>query len=297
MIDLGDDIMRQSVTADAILDHMSDLLFVMSVDPNRQFRYARMNPAAMKETGLDEYAYGATFQDVVTDSEAQILQSEYTRAYHLRRPVVLVMNHDGRIGESLLSPIVGGSGLVTHIVTTVRDVTDRYTREKQLVRQANQDALTGLLNRRGLVCELEKRADAFQGQSSVYSVFLIDVDDFKRINDTYGHMIGDLYLQHVAQRLELAVREEDLVSRFGGDEFVILAKTENAMDTESIAMRIQQSFDTPWTHHGLAMDTRLSIGIATYPVDGMTIWDVVEAADRALYKAKHAGGGRYLFTR
>ena len=289
--------MRHLITSDTILDHMSDLLFVMSVDPNRQFRYSRMNRAAMKETGLNEYAYGATFQDVVTADEAEILQSEYTKAYHLRRPVVLVMNHDGHIGESLLNPVLGPNHRVTHIVTTVRDITDRYTREEQLTRQANQDALTGLLNRRGLVNELEKRAAEFRALSCVYSVFLVDVDDFKHVNDTYGHMIGDLYLQHVAKRLELAMRAEDLVSRFGGDEFIVLAKTTDAVDMEIIARRIQQSFDAPWVHHQFAIHTHLSIGIAAYPIDGVTIWDVVEAADRALYEAKHAGGSRYVFTR
>jgi len=96
-----------SLPLDLILTQMSDMLFVMTVDSNREFRYARMNPAAMRASGLNEDTYGAVFHDVVVPTEADFLHAQYSRALRLHKPVTFILNHESQIGESILNPIIG----------------------------------------------------------------------------------------------------------------------------------------------------------------------------------------------
>ncbi len=285
--------MAQQVTSDLILTLTPDMLFVMTVDSKQNFRYAQMNPAAMRASGLYEYAYGATFHDVVVPSEASLLYSQYFETMRLRKPVAFVMTHEEQVGESILTPVFASNNVVTHIVATVRDITDRHEREEQLKHLAYRDALTGLLNRNGLSHGLDILGVGTRKDPSLYSVFVIDVDNLKTVNDTFGHIVGDLYLANIAKRLKDATRAEDLVSRLGGDEFLVLAKVANQTDTQILAERLLETFQVPWMHENIALNASVSIGVATYPIHGATIWDVIQAADMALYEAKGRGGHRY----
>ncbi|QSO46895.1 sensor domain-containing diguanylate cyclase [Alicyclobacillus mengziensis] len=285
--------MAQQVTSDLILTLTPDMLFVMTVDSKQNFRYAQMNPAAMRASGLNEYAYGATFHDVVVPSEATLLYDQYFETMRLRKPVAFVMTHEEQIGESILTPVFAANNEMTHIVATVRDITDRHQREEQLKHLAYRDALTGLLNRNGLSHGLDILDVGTRKHPSLYSVFVIDVDNLKTVNDTFGHIVGDLYLANIAKRLRDATRVEDLVSRLGGDEFLVLAKVTSQADTQILAERLLETFRVPLIHEDIALNASVSIGVATYPIHGATIWDVIQAADMALYEAKGQGGQRY----
>jgi diguanylate cyclase (GGDEF)-like protein len=129
-----------------------------------------------------------------------------------------------------------------------------------------------------------------------FAVMYLDLDDFKIVNDTFGHASGDLVLKAVADRLLRTLRESDTVARFGGDEFVILQPVVNgASDAADLARKIVGAMQTPFEIGGEQRVVHTSIGIALYPQDGNSAEELMDRADRALYRAKHAGRNRWLF--
>lgn len=284
------------MTLELVINHMSDMVFVMSVDEHGVFRYKRMNSAAMKGSGLNTYAYGATFQDVVHPDEARVLNAYYQQAVQQQRPVSFILNHEGQVGETMLNAVVGDNGRISHVVGIVRDITARFQEEERFREQALHDSLTGLLNRRGLDQKLDTAFQQARATAAATCLLMIDVDALKFVNDGYGHVIGDLYLQDVALRIRSAVRTEDSVVRFGGDEFLVIANVAQKADVVILADRILHVLSQPWLHEQLALKMSVSIGIAAYPIHGVKAMEVIQAADHALYEAKHQGGDRYTFA-
>ena len=162
-----------------------------------------------------------------------------------------------------------------------------------LERQAHVDALTGIANRAGF-----KRAfgDIFSGQSACGALFLIDLDNFKTVNDNLGHPVGDEVLVHAAQVLKDVFRGKDIVARLGGDEFVVYAPTLDSVDVvkakaESLLTKILKTYVLPG---GGSVTVTTSIGVALYPRDGATYESIYHNADTALYAAKDGGRNRYV---
>jgi diguanylate cyclase (GGDEF)-like protein len=168
-----------------------------------------------------------------------------------------------------------------------REMARRIAAEHRARELALQDVLTGLPNRRRFDEELKTAVAAPPRKNGAHAVFLLDLNGFKRVNDLYGHGIGDEVLVNVAMRLRRAAREEDLVVRFGGDEFAILARQlAGAEDATSIALRILKEFDQPITTGSLRHRIGIGIGIALIPQDGEDDVDILRKADIALYRAK-----------
>jgi diguanylate cyclase (GGDEF)-like protein len=116
----------------------------------------------------------------------------------------------------------------------------------------------------------------------------IDLDYFKQVNDSYGHQVGDQYLQEVALRMKRQLRPHDTLSRLGGDEFaVLLPMVRNRAEVEEIAQRLERSFDEPFAFEELTLTGSASVGIALYPQDGATRDDLLNAADAAMYLVKN----------
>lgn len=163
--------------------------------------------------------------------------------------------------------------------------------QSQLAEQATRDALTGLYNRRYLVDSLD-RAIADAPPDVVLSLAIVDIDRFKRINDSYGHEAGDLVLVHVAHHLAGAVRPEDIVARYGGEEFVIVfhgAGPELAWSrVDALRERVERSVIEV---DGQRLPVTFSAGVAGY-IGGLDVKDLLRRADRALYAAKHRGRNR-----
>jgi len=162
--------------------------------------------------------------------------------------------------------------------------------QKRLWQLANHDALTGLPNRMLLMDRLAQLLPRMTRQEKHLALMFLDLDDFKQINDTYGHGVGDQLLQFVAERLRASVRAEDTVARMGGDEFVILVENaESRAALDAVSTKIRQKLSD-----GLAMEdqpirVRISIGIALFPEDGDTPDALIKAADLRMYAGKHAG--------
>jgi diguanylate cyclase (GGDEF)-like protein len=217
------------------------------------------------------------------------------------------MGADGRerVFEQHFIPEFGPEGIVTAFYSIGVDVTLRHAREADLSHAAVTDALTGLMNRRGFVVALEDDYRRWVAEDIGGAILYLDVDHFKRINDTLGHDSGDELLKIFAGRLRTAVRASDKVARLGGDEFVItLTAPDAAQVAERIAEKLLKTFERPIKLGSGMVKIGTSIGIATFKLPKAgdiaalpTSEDLLKAADLALYDAKQAGRNRYAMRR
>ncbi|MBU1339072.1 MAG: EAL domain-containing protein, partial [Acidobacteria bacterium] len=182
------------------------------------------------------------------------------------------------------------------IAGIVRDITERKLIEQQFQSLAHFDSLTCLPNRTYMMEKLSQLLVQARWNNHTLALLFIDLDHFKKINDTLGHDAGDKMLKDVASRLVECVRDSDTVARMGGDEFmIILPKITKAQDAAVIAQRVLKSFDSPFTLNGHDCMIGASIGISQYPTDGDDYESLVKNADIAMYKAKEIGGKNYQF--
>jgi len=157
-----------------------------------------------------------------------------------------------------------------------------------LVRRSEFDLLTDINNRFSLESYLEKQIEEARQNATIFGLVYIDLNDFKQVNDIYGHQVGDLYLQEVASRMKRQLRGADMLARLGGDEFaVLLPQVRNRAAVEEIAHRLERSLDEPFAAEGYIVHGSASIGFALYPEDGSTKDSLLSAADAAMYVNKH----------
>jgi diguanylate cyclase (GGDEF)-like protein len=160
----------------------------------------------------------------------------------------------------------------------------------KLAHERNIDSLTGLLNRRALI---ERSLPLFQSQDIHHGIVVLfaDLDGFKTVNDTHGHHVGDRVLAAVANEIAQTVRNDDLVARYGGDEFLLLLPFATTEGGELVAQRVRQAIDDYATEHRINFS--ISIGLGKYPDHGHDLESVVKCVDQAMYrsKMKHGGGG------
>lgn len=176
------------------------------------------------------------------------------------------------------------------------DVTKRRTAEAQLERLARYDVLTGLANRSVFQSELQHCIAQAGRNGQTGALLLLDLDNFKDVNDSFGHPAGDLLLEQVAQRLASRTRETDMVARLGGDEFAIIANNLSDADGASvIAQTVGDALSQPFQINGAEIFTAASIGITLFPEDGRHRDVLMKNADMALYHAKNSGRGKYGF--
>jgi diguanylate cyclase (GGDEF)-like protein len=163
--------------------------------------------------------------------------------------------------------------------------------------QARHDALTGLWARRVVIDHLERELSRGRRREGCVAVILADIDHFKRINDTCGHLIGDEVLIKVAQRLKGSLRVYDGLGRYGGEEFLVVAECRNEEDAGLVAERLRASMaESPIETASGPLTVTASVGVATSIVHGWNGRDLLSAADTALYDAKHAGRNRVVVS-
>lgn len=185
----------------------------------------------------------------------------------------------------------------SRILVQSQDITFRRYATWELAKQALHDELTGLANRAMLVHRLRTALGAGvsleTGKKPLVGVMFIDVDRFKLVNDSLGHDVGDRLIKHVGDRMETAVRVNDTVSRFGGDEFVVLCDNLSGVsEAMAVAERIRASLATPYTDDGATIHPTLSIGIAVSDAGETTADELLRDADAAMYRAKERGRNR-----
>ena len=147
--------------------------------------------------------------------------------------------------------------------------------------------LTDIHNRFSLENNLEHQIEHARETAGVFGLIYIDLNEFKQVNDVYGHQAGDLYLQEVAIRMKRQLRGVDMLARLGGDEFaVVLPSIHSRREAEEVAERLERSFDEPYLWEGYVFHGSASVGVALYPEDGATRDALLSAADAAMYVAK-----------
>lgn len=251
-----------------------------------------VNPAFERITGYaaDEVV-GRGHQFLLGDSDSAThaeIAGAMTEARDVRRQV-----HNRRKdgtefwSELRMTPVRDSRGSLTHFVAIVSDISDRKRAEDALAYRATHDALTGLPNRELLQ---ERLAAAIRtGEGRVIGVAFLDLDDFKLINDSLGHAVGDEVLATIARRLADVVSERDLVARFGGDEFVLMLDCEHA---QQLSMRVDDvlaALARPVEVHGAALQVTPSVGYCRFPDDGDDALALLRRADQAMYQAKRQG--------
>ena len=195
-------------------------------------------------------------------------------------------------GATELAAFAGVGMLFTLALTVLL-----YRQQAELRDLAETDPLTGLINHRGFQQALRGELRRASLKRESVALVAIDIDDFKAVNDTHGHDVGDQVLQMVAQRLQTFVRGGDTVSRRGGDEFLFLmleAKDEN--NAANLAAKIIDNIAQPCEVEGVKLTVRPSIGIAVYPEDGESVQELLKNADTAMYVAKQQKSGRALYS-
>jgi diguanylate cyclase (GGDEF)-like protein/PAS domain S-box-containing protein len=187
-------------------------------------------------------------------------------------------------------------GNVTGAVVAFRDVSAARATSVKLSHLAQHDSLTDLPNRTLFNDRLTQAISLAMRQDKQLAVMFLDLDHFKKINDSLGHGVGDKLLQSVAKRLVNCVRRTDTVSRLGGDEFVILLfQVEHGEDAAVSARKIIRALAVPHIIDNQSLDMNVSIGVSTYPIDGLDAETLIDKADTAMYEAKEHGRNDYLF--
>jgi diguanylate cyclase (GGDEF)-like protein/PAS domain S-box-containing protein len=217
------------------------------------------------------------------------------------QPVNVVFRNMRKNGELFwndlsVTPVLDEHGVTTHFIGVIMDVTATKQRTAHLEHEVNHDPLTGLANRNLMWDRLEQALHLSQRQKSMVGIVLIDLNNFKNINDSFGHEAGDVVLKVVARRLQASVRDIDTVARLSGDEFVLVLVNQPSLRfTLRMIERLRQSLTQPVSFMHKQIEVGASLGVAVYPHDGVTAAELVRSADVAMYHAKATGRNEIYF--
>ncbi|WP_018123653.1 bifunctional diguanylate cyclase/phosphodiesterase [Desulfovibrio oxyclinae] len=244
------------------------------------------NPSVLKSDRHDEGFYADMWQKI------QVKGHWAGEIWNRRK--------SGEVYPELLSisAIYDSEGNVRHYVSVFHDMTDIKRKEEQLYMQAYHDALTGLPNRELLLDRLVMALRHARREESGVGLLFIDLDNFKNINDSLGHSVGDVLLQQAGQRAKLFGNPDDTVARYGGDEFVLLVNDVNERDLVRLAQTLLEDFQKPFHVNGREIFVTTSVGMSLFPEDAEDPETLVRNAEMAMYQAKSSGKDSYsLFAK
>ena len=263
--------------------------------------FVKVNPGFSKMTGYEEYElYG------LLSKEINIWHEPEDRLFVLEQLQIkgLLRNFEGRFrtksGEiryGLLSAIIVTIKNTPHIISIIHDITEQKNLEEKLRESekkyrelSNTDSLTGLGNSRYYHSQITTEITKASSFSLPLSLILIDVDNFKKLNDTFGHVIGDNVLSQLGQIIKESIRQTDLPFRYGGEEFVIVLTSTKKADACRVAEKIRKGFEKQnfSTTEGLAITATISAGVVEYQ-EPETSKSFIDRADKLMYRAKSSG--------
>jgi len=250
-----------------------------------------LSRSCVAETEVLNTMYLDTQLKTLTKEEKALVMEAIDEGNTWRGELLDYTKEDVKYWEQVsISPIMGDDNTITNILVIKEDITERKKQDAQIIHQAQYDSLTNLPNRLLATDRLNQAITGAKRHNTKTALLFIDLDDFKRINDTQGHEMGDMLLQSAANRLKKCVRGLDTVARQGGDEFiVVLEDIEGPVDVEAVTGKIISEFQVPFDLQGISMIVTTSIGVAIYPEDGENATMLLRHADAAMYHAKEGG--------
>ena len=282
----------------SVLEHVTDLIYI--TDVHGVIEYA--NPGFERATGYSPAeAIGNTPRLVKSgqhtaefyhDLWTGILRGEEFRGLFVNR------RKDGSLfyEDKTITPLKNKAGAVTHFISTGKDVSERILGQERINYLAHHDVLTGLPNRVQFRARLNEALARTRRNEKLLALLFLDLDHFKRINDSLGHDVGDALLLETAQRLKASLRETDTVSRLGGDEFtVILENINHVNNVVAIAQKLVYAINQPFVIGPHTLHVSVSIGITLYPLDDSEADLLIKNADMAMYHAKELGRNGFQF--
>lgn len=261
-----------------------------------QNRIIMSNPAFSQTTGY-------TAQEVIGQSPSMLSSGHQDRDFYaaLWRALNTVGHWEGEVTNRhkngqiyiewlKISVIDKDDSLRRQHIAVISDITARKRGEEIVWKRANYDELTGLPNRRLFIDRLKQTLGRAVRHNNCLAVFFVDLDEFKPVNDRYGHQVGDELLKQVASRMDLCLRQEDTVARQGGDEFVVMLTTiHSELEALAVAEKLLTALHSQFQINGNTINIGASIGVAIFPNHGETAEVLLEKADTAMYAAKAAG--------
>ena len=284
----------------AIYSSVNAIIITCCTDGQNQIEY--VNPAFEQMTGytLAEIKgrdprfmriEGCDVQEHQRIHEALVNQTSVRVVLRNRRKNGEIFWNDLRI-----DPVINLDGEVTHFVAVISDITEARHYERRLHHLAHHDPLTGLANRTLLQDELKRAIEHAVHDGVLGALAFLDLDNFKYINDNFGHEAGDAVLREIANRLRDSVREDDTVARVGGDEFVLVIKDQpSAAHVADLVERVRRNVAAPILAAGKEIVPGTSIGVSLFPLDGDNVDRIMRAADAAMYHAKSLGKNNCQF--
>jgi diguanylate cyclase (GGDEF)-like protein/PAS domain S-box-containing protein len=231
--------------------------------------------------------------NVARSTHRRLLSTRENQIRFVRRYV----RKDGRIvtSEVSRSAALDDAGAILYFVSSERDITEERELASELSHQAFHDPLTGLANRVLMEDRLAQVCARATRGGGLVALLMIDLDDFKGVNDTYGHLVGDQLLVGVARRFESVSRPSDTLCRFGGDEFLYLAEGLSAVtDAEEVAARFLEVLIEPFSFNGMEFEQHASVGVVIGDADTSKNFALMQNADVALFEAKRRRKGSYV---
>ncbi len=231
----------------------------------------------------------------VADDELPKVREVMLQAQELRYETVIKHRDGTRIPVELIMRTMERDGEKLRMAV-VRDISDRLANEARIQHLAHHDVLTGLLNRAAFMDRMALVMRRAERRGEMLGLLFIDLDNFKRVNDSLGHLEGDKVLTTVSERIVGALRGSDLVGRFGGDEFVVLlSDLQSRADIVVVLEALLSVVEVPVKADGRALSVTPSIGVAVYPDDGRQADELIQHADTAMYLAKARGRANFQF--
>ena len=265
----------------------------------QNMRLIYVNPYFEKLLGYTrEELYNMELMDLFLPEERESLAAEWSVPFinGIGRKVELkVVKKDSSVITVETRASYANTEAADFFIGTMVDITQVKKTEEQIKYIAYHDALTGLPNRYRFNEYLNQAIKQSEAENRKFGLMFIDLDRFKLINDTLGHKFGDNVLQRVSKRIVRCVRKKDIVSRYGGDEFIIIMNDADIRGVAILAQRILNEFCKPLYVNGQEVFISPSIGISFYPEDGTETETLVKNADTAMYLAKERGKNNYQF--
>ncbi|SHJ89094.1 diguanylate cyclase (GGDEF) domain-containing protein [Alicyclobacillus tolerans] len=276
-----------------ILKHMSDPLAVVRQGPDGEYTYIFGNPSAEARIGGWQGLTGRSLHDVHSIHVLEQLIPLMRTVTQNSGRHVMDMDFEGWCGEVVVDPLPQRLAEHRYFLLTIRDISERKRYEKKLKKAAYRDPLTKLHNRR----YLDRCLRLLRNSRATYGLFYIDCDNFKFINDRYGHDAGDAFLVQFSERLRGAVRQRDVVVRHGGDEFIVLCRIHGLEECNLVGQRLVRALSGQYTIAGQTIEGAVSVGAACYPVQVESLEDLILAANEAMHQSKHERKGQLTVYR